>query len=318
MKKNDINEFLYKKDNAVVKEAMAERQKKYRERKKRKTGETTIEFENSETNEPETQACFAQEPFAEESEINFFENNEFHNLEAEYSEHVNQVVNDYFCCNDQGTKSFLYPDSEISLRDFLAGLFSIKSKHKLNDKCVDDILYHFKLSLPKPNNCPLNSSKAFKKRFNFEEDDAKVFYLCTNCEMINEEDKFDDLGSKNLCSSCSENEIDTFVVFNIEKQLEKLLLNSTISEQILNFRSNLNSFNQMSKLNIGKIYSEVKLKIEINYISLVVNTDGAPITAFNSYSMWPVLATIVKLEPNSRESFPNMLVLGKIFQIKYY
>ena len=80
----------------------------------------------------------------------------------------------------------------------------------------------------------------------------------------------------------------------------------------------MNSFNQISTLNIGKIYSEVKFKKEINYISLVINTDGAPITAFNSYSMWPVLATIVELDPNSRESFPKMLVLGKIFQIKYY
>jgi len=62
----------------------------------------------------------------------------------------------------------------------------------------------------------------------------------------------------------------------------------------------------------GLIYKEAINKVPANKlcVSLHVNTDGAPITSSTNYSLWPMLATIIELEPLSRESFKNMIFLG--------
>jgi hypothetical protein len=45
-------------------------------------------------------------------------------------------------------------------------------------------------------------------------------------------------------------------------------------------------------------------------ISLNLNTDGASLTNSQSFSIWPVIATIVELDPITRESFRNIIILG--------
>ena len=45
-------------------------------------------------------------------------------------------------------------------------------------------------------------------------------------------------------------------------------------------------------------------------ISLIVNTDDAPVAHSGLYSMWPGLATIIELDQNCRDMFTNMLFLG--------
>lgn len=176
---------------------------------------------------------------------------------------------------------------------------------------MDDFLAFIKEILPKQNNCPLGSNRAFKKRFNIEDDDAKAFFLCRDCDKLFEEDVLlNNLSTLSSCNFCSGSNTDAFVVFKLEKQLEYLLENRKLSDQIVNFNTKLHSKDASNNLSIGKIHANIQMVDEINYISLMLNTDGAPITSLNSYSMWPVLATIAELEPGARESFSNMFCLG--------
>ena len=182
----------------VIKQATAERQKNYRIRKKRRNDDEAIaeprEIEMSDSNRSNLESQ-AYDDICENNELNF----SFFPSEDEDSKYFN--YHEDFSANS--VNDFLYQDSIITLRDFLACLFAIKSKHKLNDKCVDDFLSLFKSALPKPNNCPLNSLKAFKKRFSLDEDDSQVFFLCKNCQTASEAVMSDsDLWSKKLCSSC--------------------------------------------------------------------------------------------------------------------
>jgi hypothetical protein len=45
-------------------------------------------------------------------------------------------------------------------------------------------------------------------------------------------------------------------------------------------------------------------------VSLIVNSDGAPILASKNTSMWPVLAKIVELHDKTSESFENLIIIG--------
>ena len=85
-------------------------------------------------------------------------------------------------------KKYLYPHSKITVKDFLSSLFALKYKHKFSEKCVDDLLGFFKTTLPQSNNCPLSSDRAFKKIFCCEDSDAKLFFSCSNCNQILEDE----------------------------------------------------------------------------------------------------------------------------------
>ena len=41
-----------------------------------------------------------------------------------------------------------------------------------------------------------------------------------------------------------------------------------------------------------------------------INTDGAPLLKSKSFSLWPVLGTIIEFNQSSREKFQNMIILS--------
>ena len=57
----------------------------------------------------------------------------------------------------------------------------------------------------------------------------------------------------------------------------------------------------------GSVYQNFIKKYEHDIvISLIVNTDGAPVAYSGNYLMWPVLATIIELDQNCPDKFTNM------------
>ena len=218
---------------------------------------------------------------------------------------------EYSVFEDLNENVLLYPNSDIHIKDFLMSLYAVKSKHKLSEIYVDDLLNLFKITLPQPNKCPLNSFSSFKNIFHFDDTDAVIYFSCVNCKkLINDNLQISDLKSPELCENCQSVDKDAFVVFDAERQIRQLLDNTYYLQQIIKFNDKLRDNLNSEDLTIGRIYSSLQKTIEYNYISLNINTDGAPLTSANNYSMWPVLATVVELEQKPRESFSNVLFLG--------
>ena len=61
----------------------------------------------------------------------------------------------------------------------------------------------------------------------------------------------------------------------------------------------------------GSVYQEfIKNYDNELVISLILNTDAAPLTHSKNYSMWPILGNILELDPICREKFSNVIYFG--------
>lgn len=52
------------------------------------------------------------------------------------------------------TERLLYPNSRVTIKDFLPRLQALQREHNLSNDCMNDLLTLTKMVLPKPNNCP--------------------------------------------------------------------------------------------------------------------------------------------------------------------
>jgi hypothetical protein len=207
-------------------------------------------------------------------------------------------------------KNYLYDGAEIDVQDFYMAIHTLKIKHSLNRKTVDDILSLINLILPKNNRCPQTSQK-IENFLSLQNKHHNVFFCCSICETIISDKKLDPNAKNILCAICS-NETCPFVTFAIEPQIRHILDNKNLFNQVLQSNAKNSQSNQIIDLHDGIVYKNAKNNSSCRLISLLLNTDGAPITNSRQYSLWPVLATIVEFEPNSRENFNHMVVLGNL------
>jgi hypothetical protein len=129
------------------------------------------------------------------------------------------------------------------------------------------------------------------------------------CQSLSEQSlTLESLNKKtNKCNVCN-CDLDPFVTFDIQSQLIQVLNDNKIFQQVT--RSNTKPKSAFLNDAVdGSIYHDAK-RLNTNLISLNLNTDGARITNSKHYDMWPLIASIVELEPISRESFNNMIILG--------
>lgn len=68
------------------------------------------------------------------------------------------------------------------------------------------------------------------------------------------------------------------------------------------------SFNLYNSQADGFIYQKAIKEIKTPFISLNINTDGAPILTSYNLSIWPVMATITELGA-LKDSFKNIVVI---------
>ncbi|CAF1047635.1 unnamed protein product, partial [Brachionus calyciflorus] len=204
----------------------------------------------------------------------------------------------------------LFNGSRTDMNEFFMAIFSLKIKHNLNTKTIDDILKLFNMVLPEGNKCPKSFSK-IEKFLSFPEKNYQVYFFCHNCNSISQNEKELSIlnTKKNICDSCL-NEISPFVTFDIESQIRRKLQNANLFKQIIKMNLERSEKNSSTDINDGTIYRNALKKSNNFLISLILNTDGAPITNSKHYNMWPLFGTISELEPSSRESFKNMITLG--------
>jgi hypothetical protein len=162
--------------------------------------------------------------------------------------------------------------------------------------------------MPIPNNFPknINSLRPFLDSYNV---DVKIHKYCQICkESVSVE-------NVNKCMICSNNLVE-FQTLDFLSQIKLILKEKSLLNAIIetNRRSELKVENfPIESCFDGFIYKsdQEKKNLGENLISINLNSDGAPAVKSNSFSVWPVLATVLELPQVIRESFRNMILLGK-------
>jgi hypothetical protein len=209
---------------------------------------------------------------------------------------------------------FLFESSATTVDDFLMCLLSIKFKHKLNTSTCNDILKLIKMILPSPNKCPINSSS-----FDLLFDDSltgTVYDICIACNKVTTEQDI----KKRHCQQCDK-VLNQFFTCNYQPQVVQVLSKPNFIQQVINSNKRGRSAdNKLHDAIDGGLYKEAVRNIPSDQlcVSLNINTDGAPLATSVSLNLWPMLASILELEPMSRESFKNMIFLGKYTFLKAY
>jgi len=205
---------------------------------------------------------------------------------------------------DQG--KFIYDDSNITLNEFAYSLMLIKFRHKLSEAAVDDILNLIKIIIPSPNNCPKTSSTLIKNIPNNV--NVTDFLVCNNCK------RYIPFTKMKTCESCSIGELIQFSTFDIIPQIQKIVSNEKYFNQIKTANSRIRKNQLVPPTEIlsaldGKLISSLPQNNEL-YLSVDINSDGAPTIKSRQFSLWPVLGRIVELNQSSRDKFDNIIILG--------
>ncbi|CAF0925046.1 unnamed protein product [Brachionus calyciflorus] len=220
---------------------------------------------------------------------------------------------DMFKSNDVKDENELYPNSKISISQFLVSFYALKAKHKLADNTCNDILKLFKLILPDKNKCPKTLYGFEKGIFNSK----KVEYsdICRKCLSQSQVEDFEQFILKeNLCENC-EIEKSVLIRFGLAAQIKEIVEKNHNFGQIIeaNHKARSKSDHSIQNALDGKIYQDMIKTVSYDkiIISLNLNTDGCPLVKSKNYTLWPLLGTILELDQSCREKFENMIILGK-------
>jgi hypothetical protein len=202
-------------------------------------------------------------------------------------------------------ESDVFINKHISKKEFQLTFDALKQKHHISESAHSDYL--------KLINAILDKEKQIKNN-KYQNVRSEIFSLCISCENVIHLDSTScDCNTLIECERCNK-KMENFITFNIQEQIQLLLSNEKCLNQIK--KSNQKSRNKNSDLILdatdGLIYQNFIKNIDPSYllVSLNLNTDGAPIDSIGNYKIWPILGTVVELEPLQRESFKNMIFLG--------
>lgn len=217
----------------------------------------------------------------------------------------------------QKRKGLLYPESDVTLDEFLLAFLAIKQKNSLSDSASRDILKLIKFILPKKNKCPETLSGL---NHLFVDKDIGLFHVfCSNCKKIIKNDHIINYKlKKKICNLC-QSDASVFLTFDIEKQLNTILI-PRIDQIISSNNYNNPNDSEINNAFDGRVYKKyIRDKKDNNMdISFNLNTDGAQVNNSISSTMWPLIGTIVELDQKCRETYNNMVLFGMFnFTLKF-
>ncbi|CAF4643634.1 unnamed protein product, partial [Rotaria sp. Silwood2] len=197
--------------------------------------------------------------------------------------------------------------SRMEAIDIAAALIILKSRHRLSNKCLSDILnlLHI-LGVP---NVPTSWWKCKKLIRNQSTDghSAKKRSICPSCKNMSEEVR--------CCNQCNINydkivpapSIPIFYHFDIDLQLESILLHTSdlvfqdLSKPPLDF---------MHDIVDGSFYKN-RLKQETDlFVTLTMNIDGVQPNKGSDNSIWPVLLVVNEIRRKKRYCLENIILAG--------
>ena len=221
--------------------------------------------------------------------------------------------------SDESQEECLFEGSNTTINEFLVTILALKFKHNLADNATNDFLKLINQILPSNNRCPKNLNKF--ERQQLDKHIVDYYLICNNekCNKLSNKEPFNSYtNTEKKCNSCAAM-MKPFITFDIESQLRCILKPKNKLEQIKkNYINNLNkqpNFEIINDAFDGQIYKSYFNDCSNNndlIISIILSSDGAPISKSQNISMWPLMGTILELNQSSREKFENIIFLGKI------
>ena len=189
--------------------------------------------------------------------------------------------------------------------DIATALIALKSRHRLSNKCIDDILALIRLlgiNIP-------SSYKALctllRKRSNTHLNPS-THTICPHCEKLSSE--------LHRCTTCDANyspilplNIPLFYTYDISRQLEAVL--ATSQELLL---QNKGTFRRKTMRDItdGNMYQSLIENEPGPFITLTMNIDGIQPNKGSDQNLWPVLLVVNEIIGKKRFSLQNLIIAG--------
>jgi hypothetical protein len=243
------------------------------------------------------------------NESSFFSSDDESLFESSHNEYSSDSSEEFgrFVLDEE---KYIYMNSKITMKEFFFLFTKLRLDLNFNSKQVRLIINFIKHILPKPNN--ISVSKNFYKHFLTNEPKVTHHQVCIKCGRCPENEM------QKSCQTCEpEKKFSSFFSFEVKPQIDLILSKKSLSDQII--KSNDFSFCSSKPIENafnGSIYRNAsKKKKKKLLVSLNINSDGAPICHSNSLNMWPIIATIVELDPQSRDKFENLIFIGKLYLI---
>ena len=206
-------------------------------------------------------------------------------------------------------QSMKYQSSDVKAIDISTALLLLKSRHRLSNKCMSDILSL--LHVLRVPNVPKSwwlCKKLIRENCHAHQVPQKRS-VCPRCKKA----------SKNIesCEFCKLDysmilpplsTVSTFYYFDIKSQLECILLNS--SDIIFRSPSSLPIDGTISDIVDGAYYRERLSQEKELFLTLIMNIDGIQPNKGSDNSIWPILLVISEIRPKKRYALENRILAG--------
>lgn len=195
-------------------------------------------------------------------------------------------------------------ETNITPLHIATALIALKSRHRLSNQCIEDILSLLRLfnrNIPSSYNslCTL-----LRKRSNAHVR-PEVNTICPHCGKVSSK-----LNTCTVCGACyapiSSTTIPMFYTYNIAHQIQAIL--SSSPDLLLVDRSSYTE--DITDITHGDVYRKLIDSESDRFITLTMNVDGIQPNKGVDQSIWPVLFIINEIKRKKRFSLENSILGG--------
>ncbi|CAF1366154.1 unnamed protein product [Adineta ricciae] len=196
-------------------------------------------------------------------------------------------------------------DVKIDCVQIAVALIALKSRHRLSNKCIDDILSLLGLlGIDVP-----SSYKALctvlRKRSSTHLNPSK-YTICPHCDNLS--------SALYECTTCGvkyapilPSKIPLFYTYSISQQLKAILATSP-DLSLVNNNCPRNEF--MRDITDGSVYQALKKTQTGLLLTLTMNIDGVQPNKGSDQSLWPILLVINEIKRKKRFALENLIIAG--------
>ncbi|CAF1561110.1 unnamed protein product, partial [Didymodactylos carnosus] len=201
----------------------------------------------------------------------------------------------------------LYDYSPLSLRNSAREIIRLARKLNLNKSGVKEVLNLLHKVLPKTNKLP-RTLFGLLKVINIEPS-KKVSYYCRECLYLLKSPQDTHCSRTCLLNDKPRLYIDVveMIVNDVAKELKAVAdrYESLISEYSADFDR------LPYDIPNGAIFRQLPLTVsKFNHLTIVLQTDGAPLVKVGGKSLWPIQGIIVEIPPPLRDHNSAVMILG--------
>lgn len=195
---------------------------------------------------------------------------------------------------------------EIQIEPFhiATALIALKSRHRLSNQCVEDILDLLRLFSDKvPSSYKGLCTLLRKRSIIHAHPTAKT--ICPHCDRVS--------SKLHACTACKvtyspipTSTIPLFFTYDITQQISSIV--SSSPDLLLPNRSTNSTF--MKDIIHGNVYRKLVSSESETFLTMVMNVDGIQPNKGSDQSLWPVLFVINEIERKKRFSLENLIIGG--------